>query len=565
MIHRVWSSLPSFKALQLHPGLNVLLADKTVESSDLQTRNRAGKSSLVEIIHFLTGSNADRDSLFRKEALRAASFGMTVNVGDPPIDVERSGSTPRRVTVRGTGDGGLLDDSTTIANDEWKLRLGREWFRIPEDVDAPSMRQLLAYFVRREASGGFLSPLKYFSQQKRGEQEVSLMYLLGLDWRIAAGLQHIREEEDALTRRRRDQAPNRDAGELRALVAREENAVADLREAATAFRVLPAYAELAQELAQVTDQLGVLADIDVVDRRQIRHIDRSLESDIAPQIEDVARVYEEVGLVLPDLVQRRFDEVRVFHESIIANRRLYLQAERTSAEARLEVRQAEAAHLDERRVQLQQLLGEHGAIEQLMAIQRDLAAAELRAAKARDQLGASVGAETRRAELRVDKSQLLLRLQQDLTEQEETLKQTALAFERASAHLYEEPGTLDISADANGPVLRPSIQGDRSAGVRKMEIFCFDMAVMEAASKGAVSPGFLIHDSHLFDGVDVRQVAAALDYGKALAERLGFQYVVTMNSDDWPQLVDRLGQDVVIEPRLTDATDDGGLFGFRFD
>jgi uncharacterized protein YydD (DUF2326 family) len=68
MIHRIFSSLRSFKRLEFKPGLNVLIAQKEAGASDKQTRNRAGKTSLVEIIHFLTGSDAGKDSDFRKDA-----------------------------------------------------------------------------------------------------------------------------------------------------------------------------------------------------------------------------------------------------------------------------------------------------------------------------------------------------------------------------------------------------------------------------------------------------------------------------------------------------------------
>jgi len=40
MIHRVFSSLPTFKELEFHPGLNILIAKKEVGATDKQTRNR---------------------------------------------------------------------------------------------------------------------------------------------------------------------------------------------------------------------------------------------------------------------------------------------------------------------------------------------------------------------------------------------------------------------------------------------------------------------------------------------------------------------------------------------
>jgi uncharacterized protein YydD (DUF2326 family) len=93
------------------------------------------------------------------------------------------------------------------------------------------------------------------------------------------------------------------------------------------------------------------------------------------------------------------------------------------------------------------------------------------------------------------------------------------------------------------------------------------MMLVLLSIKHGRSPGFLVHDSHLFDGVDERQKGKALALGRQLAQEHGFQYVVTMNSDDVPRQMPN-GIDIaadILPTRLTDATEDGGLFGFRFD
>lgn len=101
MIHRIYSSLTSFKTLVLRPGLNVLVARKEEGASDKQTRNRAGKTSLIEIVHFLTGSEAGRDSLFRLEALVHQSFGLEFDLGGERLSVERSGQQKSKIHVEG--------------------------------------------------------------------------------------------------------------------------------------------------------------------------------------------------------------------------------------------------------------------------------------------------------------------------------------------------------------------------------------------------------------------------------------------------------------------------------
>jgi uncharacterized protein YydD (DUF2326 family) len=62
-------------------------------------------------------------------------------------------------------------------------------------------------------------------------------------------------------------------------------------------------------------------------------------------------------------------------------------------------------------------------------------------------------------------------------------------------------------------------------------------------------------------------VAKALQLGADHAANVGFQYIVTMNSDALPKDGFRSGFDVtdcVLDTRLTDASETGGLFGLRF-
>jgi uncharacterized protein YydD (DUF2326 family) len=130
---------------------------------------------------------------------------------------------------------------------------------------------------------------------------------------------------------------------------------------------------------------------------------------------------------------------------------------------------------------------------------------------------------------------LVTELNQDLQERAANLSEAILTFEGLSSELYgERAGSLTISASKSGPKFDVEIHGERSKGIQNMQIFCFDMTLMRLAQERGIGPGFLVHDSHLFDGVDERQVARALQVGARNAQELGFQYIVTMNSDAVP-------------------------------
>ena len=50
-----------------------------------------------------------------------------------------------------------------------------------------------------------------------------------------------------------------------------------------------------------------------------------------PDLEDLQAVYQEAGIVLPDLVKRRYEDVKSFHESVVRNRKDYLSSELEAA------------------------------------------------------------------------------------------------------------------------------------------------------------------------------------------------------------------------------------------
>ena len=89
MIRRVYSDLSTFKNLSFHAGLNVLLADTTPGATDRQTRNRAGKSSFTEILHFLLGGNIEKESIFKEPVLNGQKFGLELDLGEETVSTHR--------------------------------------------------------------------------------------------------------------------------------------------------------------------------------------------------------------------------------------------------------------------------------------------------------------------------------------------------------------------------------------------------------------------------------------------------------------------------------------------
>lgn len=596
MIRSVGADRESFKTMTFGPGLNVILADKSRDSSDRQSRNGAGKTSFVELLHFLFGADAKPGGIFRSDALRDWTFTAAVDVGGRECSVSRSGQKPSRIDVAGdfgdwpaasAGDTPLFREEEAppvalrrraILNEEWKGALGAAWFGLPVGRGGterfhPTFRSLFSFVARRQESGGFLNPMQHSTMQQVWDRQVTVCYLLGLDWSIPVHFQELRDREK-VRKELRKAAQTGELGpyigntaELRTRLAVAENRADGLRERLESFQVVPQYKELEVEASRITGEIDNLNIENVVDHDLIRELQESLTMERAPDTQDLAKVYAEVGIVLPGLARRRIAEVERFHRTIIENRRTHLGAEIESAQERVAERDRRKVRLDDRRSQVMGLLKAGGALDHYTGLREELGRAEADVEMLKQKLATAERLDRTQTELALDRTRLVKALQDDIRERDDILREVIVSFEALSRSLYELAGSLVISDTPNGPRFEAHIEAERSKGITNMQIFCFDLMLMEICGRRGRWPGFLIHDSHLFDGVDERQVAKALQVGAERAAAGGFQYIVTLNSDSLPAEGFAEGFDVrdyVVEPRLTDKTETGGLFGVRF-
>jgi uncharacterized protein YydD (DUF2326 family) len=590
MILSIESSLKSFKPVTFRDGLNVLLSDKSAASTETQTRNSAGKTSLVEIIHFLYGADCDKDSLFRVPELIDCTFRGRFRIGGEEFTVERGGAEPAKVFLLAGGEERTdipkkLDKASErfyVSNINWKAFLGHRLFRLPRDergtafdeAYTPSFRSMFSYFARRRDSGGFICPERQAEKQHRSDWQVNLSYLLGLDWQVPFEFTKIRLREKTLEELRKAVKAGAlgqvvgTVAELRPQVTIAEAKADKLRRELASFEVHESYKELSKRAAHAKSEMQGIVRRTVSMNENLEHLETALKSEKAPQRSDIQQLYEAAGIELPGLALRRFEEVSSFYESVVANRRVHLENEIANVKTQIAAEEAEVRRLDQERSTILQNLDGRGALDDFLTLQRELAEWDAQAATLRERFKAAEVLEGESTKLNIDRSNLQRRLQEDHHIRSAALAEATLIIADTIARLYDDrAGRFVVQATDNGPEFRISIEGDRGGGISNMEIFCFDLALFKVVTASLGGPGFLLHDSHLFDGVDERQIAGALQLGLEATQGKGLQYFVTMNSDIFgrlplPKTIDV--NKVVLETRLSDDGEEGGLFGFRF-
>lgn len=581
MIRAVHCDKPTFRSVMFEPGLNVILSERTKESTEKGSRNGLGKTTLLEIIHFCLGSGAEKGKGVLVEPLLGWTFFLEVDFGGHRYTISRNTENPGRVLIEGDSSFWPIQPQTDKEADrrsmkinEWNAVLGWLVFDLPttrEGKPALSFRSLISYFIRR-GRDAFGTPFEHHRKQSESDKQINNAFLLGLSWEYAQKWQHLREREIALTRLREASRSGvlvdmlGTIGELETIKVRLEEELTRKKEQLSNFRVHPQYREIELEANALTEHIHHLTNENVGDRRMVTFYQSSFADEEPASADLIARVYQEAGILLPNQVVRRLEDVLDFHRRVVVNRKKFLQAEIHRLEEAIADRERQIAVLADKRSGLLSILQTHGALEEHNNLQRRYTEAVSELAEVKKRIENLRRFEEGKSALRIDREKLFLRACADF-EERRILRQKAISlFQANSEALYDTPGKLIIDVTPMGYRYDVQIQRSASQGFEQMKVFCYDLMLAELWAAKAVSPGFLIHDSTIFDNVDERQFASALRLAAAKARRFNFQYICCLNSDTvpWKEFGEdfNLRESVCLE--LTDARENGGLLGIRF-
>ncbi len=582
MIHSVSSDKPSFKHVTFKPGFNVVLAERTKESTKRDSRNGLGKSTLVEIIHFCLGGN--KGETLSKPQLNDWSFTVELDIREKRYSVTRNTAEQNKVTIQGECSSWPLKPEISKSTGHQVMKV-RDWNRVlgvlmfglqlsyPDLEYVPTFRSLISYFVRRNgARGGFLNPFQNHKSQKEWDKQISNALLLGLNWEYASKWQILKDRLNVIGQIKHEAQSGMLAtlmgtiGEIEARLIRLEAQSKQEEKELSAFRVHPQYRQIENEANELTAKIHELVNLNITDKRLIDLYEASLEEEAEAKPDDVTKMYEEAGVTIPQAVTKKIEEVLLFHRQIVANRREFLSLEIERLKKSVANKDADIRCLTESRAKLMEALRQHGALEEFAMLQTRHQKTVAEVEELAIRLDNLKRFEQGRSAAVVDEALLQQEASGDLSERKAQREQAILLFNANSKALYQAPGNLSIDVSKTGYKFNVTIERSGSHGIGNMKIFCYDLTLAQLWANHPSCAIFLAHDSILFADVDERQKALALELAAKEAEVRHFQYICTYNSDQIPRNDFTVGFDFDkhVSLALTDRTDDGGLLGIRF-
>lgn len=581
MIRGLKANQNGFRSVTFTGGVNLVLADRSNSSGNKDTTNALGKSTLLDVIDFCLASNTSPGKGLRVDALEGWSFTLDLTIAKNDVSITRATNTPGFFAIDGPTDGWPYQPSPNkegilgLDGKEWRAILAWSMFGLtniyPNQRYKPSARSLLSYFNRNHIAA-YNSPFKYFDNQKVWDVQVHNAFLLGLNWEKAALWQQLKDQRNALDALKQAIKTGAVDGELASLGELEaERLQLSLqlereRAALTSFQVLPQYREIETQTNILTAEIHSLVNTNIIDTRRLDRYRESIVAEGPPSDDRLEALYKEAGVSLPGVVTKTLAAARAFNELLIINRREFITNEISALEDALATRRVEIAIRTGKRAEYLATLGGQGALEELTHLQELHATTRLKVDELTNRINQLRQMSTKADTIKVETVELKRAAALDYEERRPLWSQALSLFSEFSEHLYRAPGRLVIDIDDTGYRFDVEIAGSPSEGISKMKVFCYDLMLVCFARQRGLGIDFLIHDSTIFDGVDPRQRAHAIELAAEMSEKYGFQYICTLNTDMVPvsDFSSSFDHQALVRLRLTDTDPSGSLLGFRY-
>lgn len=539
-LHRLASEPEAFDPITFHPGVNLILGERSTEDTSTQGKkvNGVGKSLAVDFIHFglLRKISDTRISKIPDGVLPDDLVViLEATVGHQRVTIRRSISEPNHPTIR-TQSGETIFESL----DDAQEFLGGLLFESDTNAGQVSFRQVVSLLMRDEASG-FADILNPFG----GRAELGIaphFYLLGIDLTrygtLQSTIQELDEKKQLLGRLKSslEEGRTRKIADIPALLNKEKKASEIIDSALRELKADPAFEAVEGELVDIERRLVSMRGV----RKSLTYqIDQIRAIPLPERIPegDIKIMYDRIRDGLGDLVAKSLDEVQAFKQQLEAFQRSLREKELVRLLAHRKSISRGIAELTDRHAILFRQIDRQGALAEIkvgleVAMRRTDAYRRLEGQYADyEKLVDEVSG--LRAEREAELEAVRKELTQNYRDVERSMNESMSSFHERIMGTSE--ASFKFVIKENKTVKHPvsfdcRIPDDGSYSINRDRTLLYDFSLLFDSHARINHPGFLLHDNIL--EVDQDTVFRTLNFLHDQVEAgEDFQYVLTLNRD----------------------------------
>lgn len=566
------------KTLNIYKGGNLLrtipfkngmnfIVDNTPINDVRQSGNSVGKTTVLRLIDYCLGSSGEniwKDSENKnKENTEVKIFLEENNVEVELVIVDSLDDSKKTILLRRNFLNGkekkIWINSDKISDKELKLFLNKEFFGI--EGANPSFRNMIAKFVRNDHHR-MSNTLRYLHQASTDPTYESIhLKLLGIDFdldlisekgRLTESLKTEGKIIERLTRDFTENALNQALAIIERDIEKLNTSKNDFKISGTDQNLIDALNETKYQLSRKSEEISEL-------ELKLKLIEESvIELKIGISKTDLGAlraIYENAKVYVNEL-HKKFEDVIVFHNSMVENKIVYLTRNSVEDNRHLEIIKLEYSGL---LIKEQELVKELNSIISL-DVYNDIIF-ELN--KKFEEKGRKEGLlnQIKAVQKSIDeKSERLEEINKTLASYEEELNSKELSFNQffaeISNEMYGEQCILThnrVRENYKFGIL--DLHANKGSGKKKGEIASFDLAYIKYSElNGIKSPKFVLHDSP--EDVSINQLLTLVK----IANELNGQFVVSVLKDKF--LSSEEAEYVIDSNKIVELSENDKLFKF---
>jgi len=583
---RLYSNQPHlFEPIEFNDGFSVVLGEIRIpENRNLDTHN-LGKTTIAQLIDFCLLKGKDPSFFLFKHEDRFAGFKFFIEIRLPDggfLTIGRAVVPGSKVDLKRSEtsipDAAELEDSAwdhpTVAFERARSLL--DGMLGSEALRPWGFRNVVGYLIRSQYDYQDVFQLGKFSG-KHQSWKPFVAHLLGMEAGLAKDLYEKRDARDQAAETLRTiigdwGADNTDPSVISGLIAVKERQIEQKQAGLDSLNFRDEDARTTAEVVEETEaRIAALNEERYRLTNLVSRLEDSLrDKQIVFKPADAKALFEQAGVVLPDQIEKEYEQLIAFNRAITAERRDALMSQLDSSRERIATINGELEVLNAKRTQSLGFLRESDAVTKFKDLSGELTAlrAELNTLESKLEAASRLGelrrehrtlteqfnefqtrAEEQIAEISRDEKSLFARLRRHFGEiVQEVVGQNAILAIKVNAS-----GGLDFTAEFITEA-GVATAGDEGTSYKKLLCIAFDLAMLRAY-EGVSFPRFVYHDGAL-EQLELRKREKLIGVFREYVS-YGIQPIITVLDSDLPASIDETPRTVARSEVIVTLHDDG--------
>lgn len=501
---KLGSNLKTFRSIEFQTGLNIIIGAKNQTINNEETSNGVGKSLALSCIDFLLGKEKNIKEMKKLLEEKNIKLNLLFSKNNEQYFVERN-----RKNI-------FLNDKE-ISLKEYKKFLYDITLKdnVSLNNSIITFRNIFSRFFRITKSS-YNSPIEQIKNEKSYSNNYINAFLLDLNLKFLEKKMELKNKQDKLNDIIK-QLNNLDKGINKEKELDLQDKFDNISTNLSNFKIAENYYELEKELDDLTYSIEKLRNEKLFKEQQLRNKQKIIETNrqFNIDIDKINYIYQEAKFFFELSAIEQIEAVKNFHNTLFDNRRKKAYSDEKILQYEINEITIRYDALDKERTKLYKDLQHKGALHeyQFLIKEKENIAEKLEEIQRIKKLAIELKQNQAGLKLEIEKFKAnIISLKREL---EHHIYKLERLFRDISSQFYNHhKGCLDIKINNSFKTdklydIEVKIDADKSDGINNIKIFIYDMLLYQ------LNPnliGFVGHDNILFDSIDERQIATALNY-----------------------------------------------------